>query len=89
MNIVRILEECKEMVECWGDYAPPYFKEKHNLAEDLDKLDKWIEEFKAIGGWYCLKCEQPLAPECVTNEERCTFCGSEAIFISNDNQEEI
>jgi hypothetical protein len=44
MNILKILEECKDMVLCWSDYANDYFRKKHGLDDDLEQLDKWIEE---------------------------------------------
>lgn len=42
-RLQEILKEAREMVEHWAGYASEYFKDKHNLAGDLAKLDAAIK----------------------------------------------
>jgi hypothetical protein len=54
-NELKILDQAGEIeilraaladaIECvieWGEYAPNYFKEKHKLQDDIDRLKKAI-----------------------------------------------
>lgn len=41
-QVVEALREAREAVYCWGQYASPYFQEKHDLAGDLAKIDAAI-----------------------------------------------
>ena len=34
--------ETLEVMKDWTDYAPDYFKEKHNLSKDLEDVSKAI-----------------------------------------------
>ena len=77
IDMVKILEECKDMVECWSDYASEYYREKHDLNGDLEKIDKWIKNFEVeLGRYcpncnrYCPNCKKQLSPESVTFEEK-------------------
>jgi hypothetical protein len=36
--LVGLVEESIEMVGDWGDYAPDYFKQKHDLAGDIARV---------------------------------------------------
>ena len=47
MNIVEILEECRDMVICWGTQVDDYYQEKWGFDEDLKEIDGWIAEAKA------------------------------------------
>ena len=46
MNIVKILEECRDMVNAWGSYTGEYFLEKHGFEKDIKQIDEWIAEAK-------------------------------------------
>ena len=45
---IDALKEARELVQHWGEYADSYFQEKWDLAGDLEKLDKMIEELEAL-----------------------------------------
>lgn len=48
--LLNALKEAREMVAAWGAYASNYFQEKHNLADDLKRLDDVIAAGeKALG----------------------------------------
>ena len=47
MGMVKILEECREMVIEWGTQVDSYFQEKWDLLKaDIRQLDKWIADQK-------------------------------------------
>ncbi len=46
MNIVKVLEECREMVIEWGTQVDSYFQKKWDLKADIKKLDEWIADEK-------------------------------------------
>lgn len=49
-GLVEALEEARDLVESWSAYASDYFKEKHNLARDLERLDAVIAAYRKQGG---------------------------------------
>jgi hypothetical protein len=41
--LVQALIDAKEDVESWSSYADDYFKKKHNLQRDLDRIQAAID----------------------------------------------
>ena len=41
-ELVEALEEAREDLEHWANYADPYFQEKWGLADDLKRIDAVI-----------------------------------------------
>lgn len=50
LGLVEALEEARDLVDNWAAYASDYFKEKHNLARDLERLDAVIAAHRKQGG---------------------------------------
>lgn len=48
-QLVEALEEARDLVDSWSAYASDYFKEKHNLARDLERLDAVIAAHRKGG----------------------------------------
>lgn len=46
-ELLAELEEARQMVVDWSNYASDYFKEKHCLANDIAQLDAAIAKAKA------------------------------------------
>ena len=40
------LEEAAELIEDWGSYASPYFKEKHDLQGDIKRILSYAKSIK-------------------------------------------
>lgn len=45
-DLVRALEDAKEMIEDWSGYASEYFRDKHDLAGDLERIEQIIRSAK-------------------------------------------
>lgn len=45
-ELIETLVEAREMVADWGLYASEYFREKHGLVGDLEKLDAILAKVK-------------------------------------------
>lgn len=47
---MEALKEAREAVVAWSDYVPEYFRQKHDLAGDLAKIDEALADLEAQGG---------------------------------------
>lgn len=47
---IEALKEAREAVVAWSDYVPEYFRQKHDLAGDLAKIDEALADLEAQGG---------------------------------------
>jgi chromosome segregation ATPase len=48
-ELVEGLREARDDVEAWAGYATDYFKEKHDLAGDLARIDALLSRARALG----------------------------------------
>lgn len=39
----NVIKDARYNMESWGEYASKYFREKWDLADDLARLDAWLE----------------------------------------------
>ena len=45
-ELLQILSNAKETIQHWGDYASPYFQEKHGLENDIKEIEDAIAKYK-------------------------------------------
>jgi uncharacterized small protein (DUF1192 family) len=48
-KLAEALREARDAIEDWAGYASDYFREKHDLAGDLAKIDAALEQEKGRG----------------------------------------